>query len=325
VSPASFVPLGIAVALLAYAGVNLLGTAIVVVPLFRAARTSDPAARARRLVVLRFLPTILGLVAVGALVVPAFLWFEPRDTTERVSAAMALLAALGLSMLIAGPARGVASILSTRRLLRRWDRNPVSFSVPGISLPAFVVDEAFPLVSLAGWIRPRLVVARSVLSSCDPDELAAVLAHEAGHKDRRDPWVRLLVRSCPDFLSLTPWGDRMERMWAEAAEQDADERAARTGPTRAMDLASALVKVARLAGAARPPAAAASALYRGEGVSDRVARLLERAPLEEIAGTAGAIPGGAAAAFAGAMLLAFIPGIHHAVHDILESMVSFFQ
>jgi Zn-dependent protease with chaperone function len=150
--------------------------------------------------------------------------------------------------------------------------------VPGIGLPAFVVNEAFPVVSLVGWFRPRLLVARTVLENCDGDELAAVLAHEAGHNERRDPWVRLLVRACPDLLSVTPWADRMERAWAEAAEQDADERAARTGPTRAMDLASALVKVARLAGAGRPPAIPLAALYRGEGVAARVARLLERNP-----------------------------------------------
>jgi Zn-dependent protease with chaperone function len=322
----SFVPLGIAVALLAYGVINLMGTALVAVPLFRAARTLDAAARARRLVVLRLLPTILSLVTVSALVVPAYLWFEPRDTTERVGAAMSLLAALGLSMLIAGPARGLASILYTWSLLRRWDQNPISLSLPGISVPAFVIDEPFPLVSLTGWLRPRLVVARSVLTSCDRDELAAVLAHETGHHDRRDPWVRLLVRSCPDFLSLTPWGDRMERLWAEAAEEDADERAARTGPTRAMDLASALVKVARLAGAARAPAAAAAALYRGEGVSGRVARLLERGSAPVLEPRRGkSVPG-----FALGALLAFVPastvfGLHQAVHGILETVVRVLQ
>jgi Zn-dependent protease with chaperone function len=321
----SFAPLGLAVALLAYGAINVLGTVLVAAPFFRAARIDGAAARARRLVVLRLLPPIFSLLAVGALVVPAFVWFEPRDTTERISLPMAALAGVGLLMLIAGPVRGLLSILSTWRLSRRWERSHDSLAVPGIALPAFVVDEPFPLVSLIGWLRPRLVVARSVLSSCDRDELAAVLAHEAGHNERGDPWVRLLVRASPDLLSLTPWADRMERLWAEAAEQDADERAARTGPTRAMDLASALVKVARLAGAGRPPAAAASALYRGDGVSQRVARLLEREPHPGSAVPSRAFPGGLAAVFAVTALLAFVPGLHQAVHGVLESVVSFLQ
>ncbi|HJS73171.1 MAG TPA: M48 family metalloprotease, partial [Vicinamibacteria bacterium] len=272
----SFVGLGLAVALLAYGVVNVLGTGLVAVSFLHAARIPHAAVRARRLVLLRLLPSLSSLVAVGVFVVPAYLWFEPRDTMERVRAPMVALAALGLLMLVAGPLRGLASVLATRRISRRWRRSATALSVPGIALPALVVDESFPLVSVVGWLRPRLVVARSVLLCCDRDEIAAILAHEAGHTERRDPWVRLMVRACPDFLSLTPWADRMERVWTEAAEQDADERAARTGPTRALDLASALVKVARLAGAGRPPAAAAMALYRGEGVSARVVRLLER-------------------------------------------------
>ena len=190
-----------------------------------------------------------------------------------------------------------------------------------------VVDEPFPLVSLVGWLRPRLVVAQSVLSSCDRDEIAAVLAHEAGHNERRDPWVRLLMRACPDALSLTPWGDRIERLWAEAAEQDADERAARTGPTRAMDLASALVKVARLARSGNPPADTVAALYRGSGVAARVTRLLEREPGEAppSAGTGTRVAVIAVLSFLLVVSLSVSLDLHRGVHRVQEAVVSFFQ
>jgi Zn-dependent protease with chaperone function len=319
--------LGVSVALIAYAAALVVGTALTGPLLFRTAGLPEPAARARRLVALRLLPSAFALLAVGGLVVPAFFWLEPRDTVEKVSAIMAALAAFGLLTLLAGPARGLMSLLSTRRLVKRWNRDALPIEVPGIGLPAFVVNEAFPVVSLVGWFRPRLLVARTVLENCDGDELAAVLAHEAGHNERRDPWVRLLVRACPDLLSVTPWADRMERAWAEAAEQDADERAARTGPTRAMDLASALVKVARLAGAGRPPAIPLAALYRGEGVAARVARLLERNPSQE---RDAARPKSLGAAFGLLSLLALVPtaaalGLHQHVHGVMEAMVSFFQ
>lgn len=323
----SFVLLGVSVGLLAYAAAIVVGTAFTAPLLRRAARLPEPAARARRLVVLRLLPSAFALLIIGGVVVPAFFWLEPRDTVEKVSATMAALAGVGLLMLLAGPARGLLSLLSTRRLVKRWDRGALSIEVPGIGLPAFVVNDPFPIVSLVGWFRPRLVVARTVLEKCDRDELAAVLAHEAGHNARRDPWVRLLVRACPDLLSMTPWAERLERAWAEAAEQDADERAARSGPTRAMDLASALVKVARLAGAGSPPAIPLSALYRGEGVAGRIARLLEHDPREE---NVAAPPRRLVAAIGLFALLAFAPaaaafGLHHYVHGVTEAVVSVFQ
>ncbi len=321
----SFALLGISVALLAYAAAVLLGTALAAPLFLGAARVSEPAARARLLVAVRVLPCGFALLLVIGLVVPAFLWLEPRETSERVSGAMAALAGTGLLLLFVGPARGLLSLLSTRRLSKRWN-GAAAIDLPGIALPAVVVNDPFPIVSLVGWFRPRLVVARTVLESCDGDELAAVLAHEAGHRERRDPWVRLLVRACPDLVSMTPWADRMERLWAEAAEQDADERAARTGPTRALDLASALVKVARLAGAGKPPAIPVSALYRGEGVAGRVARLLDRDPATEGRRSR---PSRLAAGFCLLALLAFTSaaalGLHHQVHGVLEAVVTILQ
>ncbi len=99
---------------------------------------------------------------------------------------MAALAGIGLLMLVAGPApRSRVGSFDSTAFAAVGARRTVSLSVPGTALPAIVVDEPFPLVSLVGWFRPRLVVAQSVLSSCDRDELAAVLAHEAGHNERR--------------------------------------------------------------------------------------------------------------------------------------------
>jgi beta-lactamase regulating signal transducer with metallopeptidase domain len=182
-------------------------------------------------------------------------------------------------------------------------------------------------VSLVGWFHPKLVVARAVLENCDREELAAILAHEAGHHSRRDPWVRLLLRACPDLLSMTPWADRLERAWSDAAEQDADECAARSGPRRAIDLASALIKVARLAGAGRPPSIPVSALYRGEGVAARVSRLLERDPAEERVDPRPRrlLPACLLLALLASVPVAAALGLHHGVHGAMEAVVSLFQ
>jgi hypothetical protein len=81
-----------------------------------------------------------------------------------------------------------------------------------------------------------------------------------------------MFRCAPDLLSATTSGRDHERAWKEAAEEAADDRAA--AGHSPLDLASALIKVARLAPAELPPAVVASALYRVEDLERRVRRLL---------------------------------------------------
>jgi hypothetical protein len=69
----------------------------------------------------------------------------------------------------------------------------------------------------------------------------------------------------------------MERDWAKAAEEAADDHAARSASARAADLAGALVKVARLASGGALMPLPASAFYDGGGVERRVRRLLSGA------------------------------------------------
>ncbi len=95
-----------------------------------------------------------------------------------------------------------------------------------------------------------------------------------------------------------------------------------------MDLASALVKVARLARSGNPPADAVAALYRGSGVAARVARLLEREP-GEAAPSAGtgqhALAVIAVLSFLLVVSLSASLDLHRGVHRVQEAVVSFFQ
>jgi Zn-dependent protease with chaperone function len=316
----SFAVLALTLFLVAYAGAVVLGTALAV-PLFRAAaRCAEPAKRARLLAASRLIPSGLAAAISLGLVLPAFLGYEPRDTVERVTAPMLGLAAAGLLLLMAGPVRGWRSIRRTRRLVERWAREGTPVDLPGAALPVFAVDERFPLVAMVGWFHPRVVIARSVLAIFDRQELAAVLAHERAHHERRDPWVALLHRACPDLLSMTPWAQALESAWLEAAEEDADQRASDSGPSRALDLASALVKVARLAEAGPGPRVLGFALYHGDGIAGRIGRLLER-PDERDSGGAGRLLFAAAgAAFLGVAFFHL-----QAVHRLLEALVSALQ
>jgi Zn-dependent protease with chaperone function len=118
---------------------------------------------------------------------------------------------------------------ATRRLVRQWLVTAEAVSLPGISAPAFAVTSEFPIVAVIGWRRPRLIIARAVLASCSPDELRAVLAHEQGHIDRRDNMRRLLLSIAPDVLAWLPSSERLFIDWRDAAEEAADDDAARSG------------------------------------------------------------------------------------------------
>lgn len=317
-------------ALIWYAAAMTAASLAVAPLLGTAARIAEPSLRARRLVLLRSLPTVIACLVTGCGLLPAFVWLEPRQTTEIVSGPMLLIAAGAAAVIFAGPVQGIASLWATRRLVRGWERTARAVRVPGTDLPAFSVEECFPVVVVFGWRRPRLFVARRVLECCDGAEIAAIAAHELGHLHRRDHWKRLILRAAPDWISLVAFGGEIERRWEQAAEQLADEHASTSAPNRAFDLASALIKVARLVPGSRPRDLPLIALYRGEGVAGRIERLL-RLPEPP----AGSTPRRAWIGFAALALFpttlalglsgAFGLETLHAVHRLSETLVVLLQ
>ena len=262
------------VGLAAFGFLGLIAT--LVVPFFARPFTRGSAAqRAARLADLRLLPTAIACVG-GAIVAAAFVWFEPRWDGENIGTAVPLAAAFAALLLVTAGWRAFRLVQATRRTTLMWRRQAQHVTLAGISAPAMVVDSAFPVVTVVGLRRPRLVIARSVLESCSEEELQAILAHEQGHIDRHDNLRRLLLSIAPDVLNWLPVSAKMFAAWCDAAEEAADDDAARTGPDGRVRLAAALVKVARLAPAAgvQTPMPA-SALYRGESLERRVRRLLE--------------------------------------------------
>jgi Zn-dependent protease with chaperone function len=250
--------------------------ATLIVPLIAKSWAQGSAAqRAMRLVDLRLLPTAIAGVG-SAIVTAAFVFFEPRWDGESVSLAVQVVAAFAGLLLVTAGFRGFRLVLATRRTTQDWLRHAQPVILSGISVPALVVDSSFPIVSVVGFRRPRLVIARAVIESCSDEELGAILAHEQGHIDRHDNLRRLLLSIAPDVLNWLPVSARMFAAWCDAAEDAADDDAERVGEAGRVRLASALLKVARLAPAASAPAPMpASALYRGERVERRVRRLLE--------------------------------------------------
>ena len=319
----TLVVLAVCLTLLAYLVALVLGSPLALALLRTDRPTQDPDARSRRLFALRLLPAALGIFVAFGLVLPSFLRLEPVRSGERVGAGLVLLAALSGTVVVAGLARAALACLATRRLVRGWARRARPIQLHGIALPAFSLEEPFPLVAIAGWLRPRLYVSSTVLRHCTRAELEAIVAHETGHLRRGDTWKRVLLRACPDLFALMPLGAGIERLWTEAAEQAADDHAAAAGRARSLDLASALIRVARLAGSARPIALPLTTLYRGGGVAERVSRLLESPSNRPCHGAGRRFQAGSLVLLTAGLLgpTAAVLGALHPVHRALEAVV----
>ena len=271
----------------------------------------SPSRRATMFFWLRLLPAAAGAIFASALVLPTFLYYEPFHTDEPLTKTIVLVAALGLFVLGHAAVRTARTLKATRALARRWRGGGRRIPDLAPGLPTFAVDEAFPVVAVIGWLRPALFVSDRVFSECTPEEIEAMVAHERAHVAARDNLKRLFLHSAPPI----PAASRLDRAWVAAAEEAADAAAAAAHPDRRLDLASALVRLARLAPEPDLPAGV-SAFYPGGGIEDRVRRLLEPVPPPQ--STYGCVM---ALAGAGALALAFIasaPTIHAAMEALVR-------
>src|SRR5215216_4429010 len=239
--------------------------------------------RAEILFVMRIGPPVIAIVAIVAFMIPSYLAYEPHATEETVSfklGALATLSAIGVGLAIS---RGLRSWLATRSLLKNWLASSTPIELEAISVPTFVLQQhPFPIIAVVGAIRPRLFIANHVLQSLSEEELAATIAHEYGHLAAGDNFKRSVMRISRAALLLIPCGRSLDRAWSEASESAADEYAAQQSSFVALNLASALVRIARMIpqGQRQVIPASVSAFLSSEdspGVKVRVRRLVELA------------------------------------------------
>ena len=263
------------------------------------------AARARVLFALRVLPGACAAVAAFAVALPVFLWFESPDTDEPVSRTLALTALVGAGLLARGAWRAARSWRATARVVAAWRARSRPLEGLAVPMPAYAIDDVFPTVAIVGIVRPRLFIAERVLRECSADEVAAMIAHECAHVTARDNLKRLLIRACPDVLgAVRP----LDRAWSEAAEEAADARAALVDASTRLNLAGALIHVARLAVPRTPPLA--SAFYLGGSIETRVRRLLTDPPSEPVQSRWTGIVWPAVAALFVTAVIATAPALH---------------
>jgi Zn-dependent protease with chaperone function len=281
--------LGISIALAALLTINALATvaaAGVGRVLRRPLKQCTARTRAEILFALRIGPPAMAIVALGVFLIPSYLIYEPYVTEERMTAKLAILAiasAIGVTLAVS---RGVRSWMATRSLVRQWLAQATRVEMELGSVPTFRLPHSFPIIAVAGSFRPKLFIADHVLQTLTEDELAAAIAHECGHLAALDNFKRSLLRASRSALLIIPCGRSLDRAWSEASESAADEYAAQQSANVAVNLAAALVRIARLVpqGNHQLLPTAVSTFLSGdeepEGVKGRVRRLLELAAID---------------------------------------------
>lgn len=292
----------------------------------------SPHTRAQIIFALRVGPVFAALVFVFGFVVPAYIVHEPdpEESGEVVTLKLAIIAGLSCIALLITGIRVLRSWLLTRRLRSSWSASAVEISVEGASVPVFSMEHTSPIIAVVGIFKPRIFVARQALNSLTEAELQAAIAHEQGHIYFNDNLKRSILRVARDTL-LLPIGLEMDKAWAKNIEAAADEYATRRDRSAALDLASAIVKLARIT----PPSSVtfAGAHFMGQNgseVDDRVRRLLKLADGTIQAGSERfrlSAPGWIwpAAIIALCFLHLSDPGILLTTHNAIERFVSVTQ
>lgn len=314
-----------AVALASYAALNL-AIAMVVAAVWKhlaeAPAGVSPAARARQLVWLRACPSIgAGLLTLG-LITPAFAIFEPVRASEPAGPIVILLAVAALLQIGMSAVMAFVTLTRTRAAARAWLQRAKPLDVdPPAGVPAYTIESPAPVVALVGVFTPKLIAARTVIESCTPEELTAIIAHERGHLHARDNFKRWLMACAPDALRWTAWHHRIAAAWHDAAEDAADDAATRGDERARVALAALLVKIARLTPQPSWPAATVSPFVERGGLDRRVRRLLASA--ERVSPSSRWSPIAATVLLGATLAGAGSPAALERIYQLVEAVVAF--
>lgn len=245
----------------------------------RIGESMKPRIGARFLLTLRLLPVMLAVFAVVAFCIPSYLWLETNAATERVGLACCAIALLGAVACASSLIRSARALWLSMRHSMQYKREG-HLSHPNHSLPVIVINSDAPVLALAGIMRPRVIVSRSVLQTLPPEEFEAALAHERAHHRSADNWKRLALFLAPDILPFSRAFTRLDRSWAKLIEWAADDDATAGDSGRSVSLAAALVHMARLGTSAASPLTS-TFLKNDAELPARVDRLLGLMPANE--------------------------------------------
>ena len=266
---ASFFMVHLALAIVARLGA---GTAL------RVAQHVKPRSAARLLFAIRVSPLVLTLLAVLGFCIPSYLWLEPEASGERVGLVCMVMALSGVAIWASALLRVGGAVRGTVRYLHHCQHHGRKVAVPGETSPALVLSDKSPVLAVAGVFRPQLVISRRVMRGLSSEERAAALRHEQAHRTSGDNLKRFLILLAPDVFPFVRTFGAMERAWSKFTEWAADDQATEGDPQRALSLASALVRVAKMGSKPQLGYLSCSLLGGDQELSQRVDRLLRPQP-----------------------------------------------
>jgi hypothetical protein len=170
-------------------------------------------------------------------------WDVIRSAATLGSVGTVALGSLSLAVVLAG----------AESLWRQWRRSRVfvrGLRPVGRFSSAIVIADSRPLAFCTGLRSPRVFLSTGTIELLDARQLHAVLAHEAHHRDRRDPLRLFAVRALGDALFFLPLLGRLATRYSALVEVSADDAAVRACDGDPAPLASALLAFDASAGSA---------------------------------------------------------------------------
>lgn len=289
----------------------------------RIAETMRPRMASRLLFALRVAPASVALFLVAGFCVPSYICLEPDIASERVRLTFLLAAAAGTAVWLVSLLRGLFSVVRTQQYMRLCSQGAHSGEVGPSEEEMLIVDDTAAIMAVAGIVHPRLLVSQSVMDALSEEQREAAFRHEAAHRTSRDNLKKLLFLLSPDVLPFVSGASDLDRAWSKFTEWAADDEAVDGNQERALSLASALVRVAKLGVHPSPAYLLSSLVDDDRELEVRVNRLLREPayaekPLQPIVAftrNAALVIG----SIAGTLLL--WPGSLGGVHRLLEHLV----
>ena len=292
---------------------NALGTLMAWAAFETVRRRTAAAGRApgpQTLFAIRMLPLALASVFAFGIFLPVHWAAESREGTEYFGGMLYAVAGISVLLLVRSTTRIVSAMRACRALRRSWP-------APAATM---VEDGSMPGMSLAGIFRTKVMVGRPVLDTLSKDELEVAVAHEIAHQRSRDNLKRFAMFASADFFGFTGSARQLEQMWNVGVECDADAVAVNGDPKRAANLASALLKVARLGGAAThvPSSPLWSTFYQAALLELRVRRLVTGTSTPS---SSPLLPAVLLSIMTVSVYAAWTTGLSEAVHEVSEILV----
>jgi len=220
---------------------------------------------AHSLFTLRMIPFGISAAVSLLLTLPSFLMLESHSLDEDLGTFG--LCVCAILILSAGLCRVLAAEGRTRRVVSACLERTIHLG-RNEATPAVILSQSIPPLMLVGVRVPRILISASACRVLSAEELRATLRHEMAHARSRDN-LKKAILNCLPFPGMAS----LEVAWQEASELAADDRAV-SSRNEALDLAAALIKLARHFPCQPVPELATGLVSAVGSVTSRVERLV---------------------------------------------------